>query len=323
MSDRIVKFTLPKGSLWEVCAELLTEAGYKLGDSSRSYRPSINDKEIEIKLLRPQEIPEYLEDGKFDLGISGKDWVKETNAKVVEVMDLQMGGVKIVFCIPTFWDEKITTFDGFLEEFIKQKKPMRISTEYINIITDFIMKSKVYQREFGDKKPRVYTPWQQWGENEMVKIFLSFGATEAKPPEEVDCIFDNTSTGSTIKANNLRIVETIDRSTAYLLASPAAMKDEFKREKISDIKLLLKGVINARQKYHVFMNCLEENLPKLCEILPALKRPTIGQLYNAPGWVAINTIIDKSDFLPLIPKLKKLAQGLVVLNPRQVIELEE
>jgi ATP phosphoribosyltransferase len=316
-----LKFTIPKGSLWKVCSQLLSEAGYEVGDASRNYRPSINDDEIEIKLLRPQEIPEYLADGKFDLGISGRDWVKETNAEVEEVLDLEMGGVKIVFCIPTFWDNNIKTFDDFLAEFIKQDKTLRISTEYINIVINFIMQSKVYQDKFGDKKPWVYTPWQKWGDNEKVKIFLSFGATEAKPPEEVDCIFDNTSTGSTIRANNLRIVSTIDTSTALLLASPAAMKDPFKREKINDIKLLLNGVINGKKKFHVFMNCLEENVKKICEELPALKQPTISPLFGNPGWVAINTIIDKKDFLPLIPKLKKLAQGLVVIKPRQVINM--
>jgi ATP phosphoribosyltransferase len=321
MTNQKLKWTLPKGSLWDVTADLLKEAGYKLGDVSRSYRPGINDDEIDLKLLRPQEIPQYLAEGNFDLGISGRDWVKETNSNVIEVLDLEMGGVQIVFCIPDFWDSAIDSFDKYLEEFIKQKKPLRISTEYINIVMNFIMSSPVYQKNYGSKAPLVMTPWHKWGENEMVKIFLSFGATEAKPPEEVDCIFDNTSTGTTIKANRLRIVQTIDRSNALLLASPKAMVDEFKREKINDIKVLLQGVIEARKKYHVFMNCLEPNVEKICNILPALKSPTISPLYGKEGWVAIDTIIDKKDFLPLIPKLRKLAQGLVVTTPRQIMKL--
>lgn len=321
MEKKILKITIPKGSLWDVTADLLKEAGYKIGDASRSYRPGINDKEIELKLLRPQEIPEYLAEGNFDLGISGRDWVRETHANVVEVLDLEMGGVSIVFCIPDFYNPEIDSFDKFLAEFIKQKKVLRISTEYINTITEFIMKSSVYKDNFGDKKPLVYTPWQKWGENDMVKIFLSFGATEAKPPEEVDCIFDNTSTGTTIKENHLRIVETVSTSTALLLASKIAMNDEFKREKINDIALLMKGVIAARQKFHVFMNCLEENVGKICGVLPALKSPTISPLYGKQGWVAIDTVIDRKDFLPLVPKLRKLAQGLVVTTPRQVMEI--
>jgi len=319
-----LKFTIPKGSLWDTISNLLADAGYKLGDASRSYRPSINDDEIAIKILRPQEIPEYLAENRFDLGISGRDWVKETSAKVVEVMDLGIGSVRIVFAIPTFWDaNKIKSFDDFLEEFVAQKKVMRITAEYLNIVQNFIMNSKSYKKHFGDKKPKIYTPWQSWGENDQVKIFLSFGATEAKPPEEVDCIFDNTETGSTLTANNLRIVETVDRSSALLLASPEAMKDEWKKEKINDIKLLLSGVLDARKKLFVFMNCKKENVAEICKILPALKRPTISDLYGDSEWVAINTVMDKSDFLPAIPKLKKLAQGLVVLPPKQVIRTIE
>ncbi len=166
-----LKFTIPKGSLWKVCSELLTEAGYVLGDATRNYRPSINDEEIDIKLLRPQEIPAFLQDGRFDLGISGRDWVKECRADVVEIMDLEMGKVQIVFCIPTIWDDSIKNFDDFLQRFITEKKVLRISTEYINLVTDFIMKSPVYQKAFGSRKPRVSTPWQRWGENEQVRIF--------------------------------------------------------------------------------------------------------------------------------------------------------
>ncbi len=321
MAERKLKFTIPKGSLWKICSELMTEAGYDIGGSSRNYRPTVNDEELEIKLLRPQEIPEYLEDGQFDLGISGRDWVKETRTNVVEVLDLEMGGVKIVFAIPNTWDQSIKSFNDFLKVFIEKDQVLRISTEYINLITDFITECPAYKEAFGDSKPWVYTPWNSWGDNRKVRIYLSFGATEAKPPEEVDCIFDNTATGSTMRANNLRMVETIDTSTALLLASPQAMKDEFKKEKINDIKLLLKGVIEGKNKFHVFMNCKEENVEKICSLLPALKQPTIGKLHGNPGWVAINTIIDRGDFLPLIPKIKKLAQGLVVLKPKQVIEI--
>src|SRR6056297_895267 len=134
MAERKLKFTIPKGSLWKVCSELMSEAGYDIGGSSRNYRPTVNDDEIELKLLRPQEIPEYLEDGQFDLGISGRDWVNETRTDVVEVLDLNMGGVRIVFAIPNTWDENIKSFDDFLKYFIENDIVLRISTEYINII---------------------------------------------------------------------------------------------------------------------------------------------------------------------------------------------
>jgi ATP phosphoribosyltransferase len=322
--EKKLKFALPKGSLWDRTLELMKQAGYTISDTSRSYRPTTNDPDLFIKLLRPQEIPEYLtsEIG-FDLGISGLDWVKETGANVEEIMDLEIGGVKIVFCIPTFWNT-INSFDEFLAEFIKNGKVLRISTEYINTSINFIMKSKVYKEHFGDQKPLVITPWQRWGTNERVQIFLSFGATEAKPPEEVDGIIDNTETGSTITANNLKIVEVVDKSTARLLANKNALKDPWKREKISDIKVLLAGAIIARKKIHLFMNAREENVNEIIAILPALKKPTISKLagQDAEGWVALNTIIDKSEFLPLIPKLKKLAQGIVVHEVRQVLPME-
>jgi ATP phosphoribosyltransferase len=318
-----LKFTIPKGHLWDTVSQLLNDAGYKVGDASRNYRPSINDEQIQLKVLRPQEIPVYVAEGKFDLGISGRDWVKETGADVTEIMDLGIGSVRLVFCIPTSCDEKIKSFDDFLQHFIAQKKVLRITTEYINTTIEFIMKSRVYQKAFGSKKPKVCTPWQIWGDNEQVKIFLSFGATEAKPPEEVDCIIDNTDTGTTIRENNLRIVETIDSSSAVLFANPDALNDEFKQEKIHDIKILLEGVLDGRKKLFVFMNCKRENLDEICGILPALKRPTMSDLYGDPSWVAINTIMDKADFLPAITKLKKLAQGIVVVPPRQVIKTVE
>jgi ATP phosphoribosyltransferase len=158
-----------------------------------------------------------------------------------------------------------------------------------------------------------------------VKIFLSFGATEAKPPDEVDIIIDNTQTGSTLRANNLKIVHVIDTSTAVLIANKHALKDEWKREKIKDLKVLLKGVIEASKRLHVFINVKEENLNRVLTELPALKRPTISKLSgeDTDGWFAINTIIKKKEFLNLIPKLRKYTQGLVVHEPRQILELHD
>ncbi|MHA1763240.1 MAG: ATP phosphoribosyltransferase, partial [Promethearchaeota archaeon] len=155
--------------------------------------------------------------------------------------------------------------------------------------------------------------------------FLSFGATEAKPPEEVDAIIDNTETGSTLRANNLKIVEIIDHSTAVLIANKNALQDEWKREKIKDLKVLLMGVIEASKKLHIFMNVKEENLDKIISRLPALKKPTISKLAgdDSNDWFAINTIIKKDEFLSLIPYLRKYAQGLVVHEPRQILPLEK
>jgi len=223
MSNNVLKLTIPKGSLQDVVSSFFQRAGLKLSfASSRDYRPSISDPEIYVKLLRPQEIPNYLV-GKdeFDVGISGIDWVKETNADVEVILDLEIGGVKIVFCVPSTWD-KINSVDEVLQKFYDDKKTLRISTEYLTLSLNYLKNNETYAKLYGNKAPLVITPWKTWGENDRVKIFLSFGATEAKPPEEVDAIIDNTQTGSTIRANNLKIVEIIDSSTAVLIANKYA-----------------------------------------------------------------------------------------------------
>lgn len=326
MNDKLLKLTIPKGSLQDVVTDFFKRAGMKLSfASSRDYRPSIGDPEVYVKLLRPQEIPNYLVgEDEFDLGISGIDWVKETNADVEVILDLEIGGVRIVFCVPNDWDH-VDSLDDVLMKFSKEKKVLRISTEYLTLSKNYLVNNETYKKLYGNKEPLVITPWKTWGENDKIKIFLSFGATEAKPPEEVDVIIDNTQTGSTIRANNLKIVDIIDTSTAVLIANKNALQDEWKKEKIKDLKVLLMGVIEASKKLHIFMNVKEENLKKILESLPALKRPTISKLAgdDTDGWFAINTIIKKDEFLSLIPALRKYAQGLVVHEPRQILPLEK
>ncbi|MFX1323462.1 MAG: ATP phosphoribosyltransferase [Promethearchaeota archaeon] len=324
MNDKVLKLTIPKGSLQEEVVSFFERAGLKLKfTSKRDYRPSVDDPEIYIKLLRPQEIPNYLiDDNEFDLGISGIDWVKETKADVEILLNLEIGAVSIVLCAPNIWDD-MSSLDEILQKFSDKDKTLRVSTEYLTLSMNYLKGNKTYKRIYGEKLPLVITPWRTWGENEKVKIFLSFGATEAKPPEEVDLIIDNSSSGTTIKANNLKIIETIDDSTAVLIANKTALKDQWKQEKIKDILVLLKGVIEARKKLHIFMNVREENIDKILVELPALKRPTISKLAGSDGWYAVNTIIKKDEFLNLIPKLRKYAQGLVVHEPRQILPLED
>lgn len=325
-SNKKLKVTIPKGSLQDDITSLFERAGLKLRfSSSRDYRPSINDSELQIKLLRPQEIPNYLiGEDEFDLGISGKDWVKETNADVETVLDLETGGVRIVLAVPDEW-EKINSLEDILTKYHKEDKLLRISTEYLTLSLDYLKNNETYKELYGDKEPTVITPWRTWGENEKVKIFLSFGATEAKPPDEVDIIIDNTQTGSTLRANNLKIIHVIDTSTALLIANKHALKDDWKREKIKDLKVLLRGVIEASKRLHVFINVKEEHLNRVLTELPALKRPTISKLAGeeTDGWFAINTIIKKNEFLNIIPKLRKYTQGLVVHEPRQILELQD
>jgi ATP phosphoribosyltransferase len=168
----------------------------------------------------------------------------------------------------------------------------------------------------------IITPWLRVGENKQVEIFLSFGATEAKPPEDVDAIFDITETGTTLVQNSLKIIDTVAISTAVLVANKKALKDAKKREKIADMVALLKGVVEGRKKLHIFVNVKKENLDALLRTLPALKRPTISPL-SEDGWFSVNTVIDKEEFVRVVPKMRKLAQGLVVLEPRQILPLEE
>jgi ATP phosphoribosyltransferase len=317
-----LKLVIPKGSLETGTLDLFKEANYVIKGDDRTYRPFINDPELSVKILRPQEIPTLVEQGAHDIGISGEDWIRESQADVEILTKLEYGHVKIVLAVPEAWKD-VNSFSELLLKFINVDRPLRISTEYINTVTEYILKNEEYEKRFGDKKPLVITPWGKSGENSSVIIQLSFGATESKPPEDAEAIIDNTETGTTIRANNLKIIEKIGESEAVLLANKKSLKDPWKREKISDVLTLLQGVVDARKKLHIYMNVKEENVAQLLATLPALKRPTISPLAGVEGWVALNTVIPREQFIELIPKLRKLAQGLVVHIPRQVLSLEE
>jgi ATP phosphoribosyltransferase len=166
------------------------------------------------------------------------------------------------------------------------------------------------------------TPWWKKGENQRAKIFLSFGATEAKPPENSDCIMDVTETGSTLNANNLKIIEDVLRSSAVLVANKDAIADPDKKEKIYDILTLLKGVVDGSKRIHIFVNVKKANLQKLLTELPSLRNPTVAPLADE-NWCSVNTIIEKDCLISLLPKIRKLAQGIVVYEPRQVLALDE
>jgi ATP phosphoribosyltransferase len=316
----IVKFAVPKGSIEEATFEILEEAWHSISGRGRTYRVRLSDPEIEVKILRPQEIPTYVQEGFYDVGITGKDWIKEANADIKTLLDLEYGRVKQVIAVPENFDVRDLT--GLITEFAKKSKPLRISSEYLTSTAAHIKSNPAYQRYFGQVDPMIITPWLRTGQNKNVEIFLSFGATEAKPPEDVDAIFDITETGTTLAQNNLKIIDFIMESTAVLVANKNSLKDSKKREKIADMVALLKGVVEARKKLHIFVNVREENLQKLLKNLPALKKPTISHL-SEEGWYGVNTIIDKNEFIRVVPILRKMAQGLVVMEPRQILPLEE
>ncbi|UCH01424.1 MAG: ATP phosphoribosyltransferase [Candidatus Bathyarchaeota archaeon] len=315
------KFVIPKGHLGKGSQEILENAGYKVTGMERTYRPTINDRKIDLKILRPQEIPILVAEGVHDIGITGMDWVKETGVDVEVLLDLEFGWIRMVLAVPKDWEE-VNSLSDLLRKFWSEGKTVRISTEYLNTAIKYIKINQTYEKKFGDIAPLVITPWWKIGENKWVNIFLSFGATEAKPPENADAIIEVVETGATLDQNNLKIIETISESTAILIANKQSLLNPEKREKIYDILTLLKGVVDGRKKLHIFVNVKEENLNILVKELPALKRPTISPL-SEKGWYSINTVIDQKSFLEILPILRKLAQGLVVHVPRQILSLEE
>ncbi|MFP3213843.1 MAG: ATP phosphoribosyltransferase [Nitrososphaeria archaeon] len=314
-----VRWAIPKGSLEQDTISLINSSILKIRGSERSYRPSINDEEIMVKILRPQEIPKYVEQGLYDIGITGKDWIIETGAKVQTLVDLEYGKVKIVLAGPL---ELKKDPNLILKDYNKKGKKLRVATEYPNITSAFFQNLQYYKEAYGNARPLIITPWYTFGENENVEIYLSFGATEAKPPEEADLVVDVTETGTTLKENGLVEIAEIMRSSAVLIANKDSINDNSKKEKILDIIALLKGVVEARKKLHIFLNVSEENLQKLLNALPALKSPTISKL-SKEGWYAVNTVIDEDEFLKVLPMLRKYAQGLVVHKPSSIMPLEE
>lgn len=316
-----IKFAIPAGSLAKETFEILENAGYTISGQERTYRPSINDPEIELKILRPQEIPIFVGEGLQDVGITGLDWIRETRAQVEVLSDLEYGRVKAVVAVPKPW-ATINSFSDLLENFKREGKDVRISTEYLNTATEYVKANPIYREFYNNLDPLMVTPWWRRGRNSKVNIFLSFGATEAKPPENADVIIDLVETGTTLEQNNLKAIETIMESTAVLIANKKTLRVQQKREKIYDILNMLKGVVDGRKKLHIFLNVKKKNLQKLLNSLPALKKPTISPL-SSEGWYSVNTVIDRDYFLRLLPTLRRLAQGLVVYEPRQVLALEE
>ena len=315
-----VKFAIPKGSLEEATFRLLEKAWTKVNRKSRTYRVFLDDPEIKVKMLRPQEIPNLVFDGLYDLGITGKDWVGETKADVEKILDLEFGKIKLVIAIPDHYRYK--SLDSMIADFAKKKKIFRISSEYLTTASDFIKSCKSYKKYFGNKDPEIITPWLRLGKNNQVQIHLSFGATEAKPPDDVDAVMDVTETGTTLVQNNLKIIDQVLESTAHLIVNKEALKNPKKRGKIFDVVTLLKGAVNGKKHLHIFVNVEKKNLPKLLKEVSALKRPTVSPL-SEDGWFGVNSVILKKDFHKIVPKLRKIAQGLVVHEPRQILELEE
>ena len=319
-SSKKLKLTIPNGHLGQKSIEILQKAYYKISGQDRSYRPGFGDPDVELRVLRPQEIPLYVADGIQDVGITGVDWITETGAKIEEVLDLEFGGVKLVAATPK--SQPHDSVDELMESFWKKGEDFRVSAEYLNITADYLKSQPAYKKRFGKKEPMIITPWWRKGDNPKAAVYLSFGATEAKPPEIVDMIVDVTETGTTLEQNNLKQIGTLMRSTARLVANKKALADPWKKDKVNDLKIMLRGVVEAQKQLHIFVNVREKNLEKLLSGLPALKRPTVSPL-SEKGWFAVNSVISKKDLHSMLPILKKLAQGLVIHEPQNILSLEE
>ena len=286
-----LKIGLPKGSLQENTFELFKKAGFKIYASSRQYKPYCDDEELDITLVRAQEIPRYVEEGVFDCGITGYDWILETNAKVKQICELVYSKsgfrpVRWVVAVPE--NSPITS--------IAQLKNKRIATELVN-----------YTKRYFKKR------------NIPVEVEFSWGATEVKVPDLADAIVELTETGSTLQANKLKIIEEILVSTTRFIANSNALKDSWKKEKIENIALLIQGALEAEGMVGLKMNIEKKNLKQIEQILPSLKNPTISQLSDL-NWVAVEVVLKESEVKKIIPKLKKSgAQGIIEYPLNKVI----
>lgn len=289
----MLKIAIPKGSLEEQTALLFAQADLEIKKGARQYNPVINDPRIEkVKILRPQEIPVYVEEGYFDVGISGLDCVTESGADVVEVADMPYaktgtGKLKMVVAVP---------------EGSKINDPKDIPTGS-RVSTEFPETTKKYFDDLGID----------------VKIFFSYGATEAKVPELMDIIVDLTETGQTLRRNQLKIIGVIMESTTKLIANKAAWADSRKRRAITEIKTLLLGVVEARGKVLLSMNVQAASLDDVIAALPAMKKPTISKLYNSE-YLEISTVVEKNQVNLLLPELKaKGAEDILELAISKIV----
>ncbi len=282
---------LPKGSLEESTVKLFAKAGYQITKSSRSYRPSFDDPTLDGRFLRAQEVSRYIENGYFDCGLTGQDWVKENGSDVVEICDLVYSRAsnkksRWVLCVPEASDVKT----------VKDLEGKRIATEIVNTTNAFLKKNGV-----------------------NADVEFSWGATEMKVPDLVDAIVDLTETGNSLRANKLRIVDTLLTTNTVFVANKEALKDPWKKKKIDTIALLLTSALESASKVGLKLNIEVDKLASILADLPSLRKPTINKLADEK-WVAIDTIIDETIVREIIPELKSRgAEGIVEYPLNKVV----
>jgi len=291
MSAQKLVLGLPKGSLQESTFDLMKKAGYTVKAGARSYIPRVDDREIEARLIRAQEISRYVEHGMLDAGITGHDWIVENGSDVVEVEDLvysKQGAnpVRWVLAVPN--ESPVRS--------VKDLQGKRIATEAVGLARKYLAQHEV-----------------------EAEVEFSWGATEVKAPELVDAIVEITETGSSLRANNLRIVDTVLASTTKLIANREAWAGEWKRAKIQTLALLLKGALSAENRVLIKMNVQESHLPTVVDILPALHAPTVNNL-SSKDWVSVESVVDEPVVREIIPKLKAAgAEGIIEIPLNKVV----
>ncbi|MEO6846673.1 MAG: ATP phosphoribosyltransferase [Chthoniobacterales bacterium] len=291
MSSEKLRIGLPSGSLMDSTIALFSKAGFTISGSGRSYRPPIDDPEIEVRLLRAQEISRYVEHGYLDCGITGQDWVAENNSDVEKLCELPYSKATSA---PTRWVLVVPENSDF--KTVEDLQGKRVATEAVGLTKRFFESKGV-----------------------KVEIEFSWGATEVKVPDLVDAIVDITETGSSLRANKLRILETIMESYPVFIANHAAKADAWKGEKMQKLCILLQGALAARAKVGLKMNLPKENLQNLLETLPSLRNPTVSPLAQT-GWIAVETVIDEKIVREIIPQLKVLgAEGIIEYPLNKVV----
>ncbi|HYV38441.1 MAG TPA: ATP phosphoribosyltransferase [Gemmataceae bacterium] len=292
MSANTLRLGIPAGSLQEATSELFRKAGYKLTFASRSYYPNIDDPEVHCTLIRAQEMARYVQNGSLDCGLTGHDWIVENDAKVVELAELVFSKVSRR---PVRWVLAVPN-DSPIQR-VQDLQGKRIATEVVNLTRRWLGSHGV-----------------------TANVEFSWGATEVKPPRLADAIVDVTETGSSLRANNLRVVAELLQSTTRFIANEAANADVWKRQKMADMVLMLQGAMAAEGKVGLMLNVRSADLTAILKILPALQKPTVSSLSD-PEWVAVNTILDEDTVRHIVPQLKQAGgRGIVEYPLNKIID---
>ncbi len=284
--ENTIKLAIPKGRMYDGVSKLMGDAGIRIRTSSRDYRPTLSLPGFDVKILKPRAVIEMLDLGARDLGFAGEDWVREDNADLVELLDTGLDRVRLVAAVPERSDEnELLNRDGAI-----------VASEYVNLTRRWI-DAKGYS----------------------ARLIRSYGATEVLPPEDADCIIDNTATGATLEANNLRIIDELMVSTTRLYASKSAMENPIKREQIERFTLLVRSVLEARVRVMLELNVSNENLAGVIEVLPCMRTPTVAPMHNNDGF-AVKVAVPREQLTQVIPLIKQRGgTDIIVINPAQIV----